>query len=334
MNPVLEVRGLSVEIPTANATLRPVRDVSFDLHPGETLSLVGESGSGKSMTALAIMDLLPRQARRSVKRLRFLGEDLASKSAGEIGRLRGAKIGMVFQDPMTSLNPVYTVGNQLMEVYLRHKRSSKHEARERALFLLDKVNIPDPALRLCQYPHQLSGGLRQRVMIAMALMCGPALIIADEPTTALDVTTQSQILDLLRSLQREFHMAVILITHDLGVVAHFSDRVSVMYAGEIVEQASTDDLLVRPMHPYTSALLDCIPVPGSSRHGGKLRSIPGVVPLITSGDQGCAFRGRCDHTQDICKNTGIPMRELSGSHKFRCVLLPRNHADVAVKNHA
>ncbi len=246
---VLEVKDLSVTIRTPAGPLHAVRDVSFDVRRGETVCLVGESGCGKSMTSLAIMSLLPSTATRQASRLVFAGTDLTRASRSEINALRGNRMAMIFQEPMTALNPAWTIGNQLIEVYRHHKRSSYAEARERAVDLLAKVGIASPAERLGQYPHQLSGGLRQRVMIAMALMCGPDLIIADEPTTALDVTIQAQILRLLAGLQREFGIALLLITHDLGIVARIADRVHVMYAGAIVESATTAELFARPCHP-------------------------------------------------------------------------------------
>ncbi len=233
-DPLLSVEGLSVDIPVAGGTLRAVRDISFQVKRGETLCVVGESGCGKSMTALALMDLLPRRAKRRAQSLRFGKNDLATLDAKQMNALRGDRMAMIFQEPMTALNPAYTIGNQLEEVYQRHRKAPADEARARAVHLLEKVGIANAGQRLGQYPHQLSGGLRQRVMIAMALMCGPDLLVADEPTTALDVTIQAQILLLLRQLQRELDMAMVLITHDLGVVARVADRVAVMYAGQIV----------------------------------------------------------------------------------------------------
>ncbi|MBA3775153.1 MAG: ABC transporter ATP-binding protein, partial [Betaproteobacteria bacterium] len=243
---VLDVQGLNVDIATARGTLHAVRDVSFEVRRRETLCLVGESGCGKSMTALAIMSLLPAVARRSARRLSFLGEDLSQAGAQRVNDLRGNRMAMVFQEPMTALNPAYTIGNQLMEPYLHHRRSSTAEARERAIELLGKVGIASAERRLGQYPHQLSGGLRQRVMIAMALMCVPELLVADEPSTALDVTIQAQILRLLADLQQELGIALVLITHDLGVVARIAHRVAVMYAGEIVEEGPAGELFATP----------------------------------------------------------------------------------------
>ncbi len=271
--PVLEVAGLTVDIDVPAGELHAVSGVDFHVGRGETFCLVGESGCGKTITALAAMRLLPRRARMAAQRLALDGADLLALDTKAFSRLRGDRMAMIFQDPMTSLNPVYTIGNQLAEVYVRHRKGGRREARERAMHLLDRVGIMAPAARLGQYPHQLSGGLRQRMMIAMALMCEPALIIADEPTTALDVTVQAQILHLLADLQRELNMALVLITHDLGVVARLADRVAVMYAGRIVETGTADEVFSHPTHPYTRGLLDCIPQPGRTERGARLGSI-------------------------------------------------------------
>jgi peptide/nickel transport system ATP-binding protein len=315
--PLLEVEGLSVEIPTVEGALHAVRDVSFSISSGRTLSIVGESGCGKSMTALALMDLLPRGARRSVRRLIFEGEDLTAVPAVRLAALRGARIAMVFQDPMTALNPAFTIGEQLIEVHRRHKRSSRRQARERAVELLQKVGIPGAGRRLGQHPHELSGGLRQRVMIAMALMCEPSLLIADEPTTALDVTIQAQILRLLVDLQRDLGIAMLLITHDLGVVARVAQSVVVMYAGEIVETAPTAELLTAPRHPYTRGLMASVPVPGRTRPGEPLAVIPGVVPAPIGEMRGCAFRNRCSFALAACSEP-VEWR-VEGAHGWRCV---------------
>jgi peptide/nickel transport system ATP-binding protein len=316
---VLDVQGLSVDLPTPRGMLHAVRDLSFQARRGETFCLVGESGCGKSMTSLAIMGLLPRAARRSARRLTFLGEDLAGAGERRINALRGSRMAMIFQEPMTALNPAYTIGNQLMEPYLHHRRSSEDEARDRAIDLLEKVGIASAGKRLGQYPHQLSGGLRQRVMIAMALMCGPELLIADEPSTALDVTIQAQILRLLADLQRELGIAMVLITHDLGVVARIADRVGVMYAGEMVEQGPAVDVFATPHHPYTRGLIDCIPVPGRTRPGGRLGTIPGVVPSLVGDFRGCAFRDRCPFAQPVCAEP-VPMLGSPVGQSWRCVL--------------
>jgi len=248
------------------------------------------------------------------------GRDLLGMRGSELGALRGDRMAMIFQDPMTSLNRVYTVGNQMEEIYVSHSKGGHKEARERAESLLRKVGITAPRARLGQYPHQLSGGLRQRVMIAMALMCDPILMIADEPTTALDVTIQAQILHLLVDLQREYQMALILITHDLGVVARMADRVSVMYAGQIVESGAAEQIFAEPRHPYTRGLLDCIPIPGKTRPGAKLGSIPGIVPSLIGPLDGCQFRNRCTYAFDACAAAPIALRALGPGHACRCLL--------------
>ncbi len=317
MSALLSVEDLQVDLAVPAGTLHAVRGISFDVARGETLCLVGESGCGKSMTALALMGLLPRNARRRARRLVFDGVDLAAATPAETNALRGRRLSMIFQEPMTALNPAYTIGNQLAEVYRRHKGGTPAEARARAAFLLGKVGIAAAGDRLGQYPHQLSGGLRQRVMIAMALMCEPALIVADEPTTALDVTIQAQILKLLKDLQREFGMALVLITHDLGVVARVADRVAVMYAGAIVERGTAGQIFAAPRHPYTAGLIDCIPVPGRTKPGEKLGAIPGTVPALVGEVAGCAFRTRCAFAEAACASTP-PVRAADG-HEWACI---------------
>ncbi len=315
---VLDVQGLSVDIATSAGPLHAVRDVSFQVRRGETLCIVGESGCGKSITSLALMSLLPRAATRRVRRLALVGEDLASASPKRVNALRGDRMAMIFQEPMTALNPAYTIGDQLMEPYRHHRRATPADARSRAIELLGKVGIASAAERLSQYPHQLSGGLRQRVMIAMALMCGPELLIADEPSTALDVTIQAQILRLLADLQQELGIAMMLITHDLGVVARIAHRVAVMYAGQIVEEGTAEQLFATPRHPYTRGLLSCIPVPGRTVPGGRLGTIAGTVPSLIGEFHGCGFRGRCPYAQPQCEQT-VPQREVAG-HGWRCIL--------------
>lgn len=322
---LLTVRNLSVDIKTASGTLHAVRDISFEVKRGETLCIVGESGCGKSMTSLAIMDLLPKAARRSASEIRFDNMELHNKRRS-IASLRGDRMSMIFQEPMTALNPAYTIGNQLTEGYKRHRKSGHKEAQERAEYLLHKVGIASAGERLSQYPHQLSGGLRQRVMIAMALMCGPELLIADEPTTALDVTIQAQILLLLSELREEFGISLILITHDLGVVARIADRVAVMYAGQIIEEGSAKDIFNNPRHPYTSGLLECIPLPGKTAPGGKLGVIPGVVPSLIGDITGCAFRDRCRYAQPEC-GQNPPVNQL-GKHSWRCIYKDAAHANA------
>ena len=313
--PVLDVAGLRVVLGGTEA----VRGAAIQVERGETHGLVGESGCGKSTAALAIMGLLPRGARRDAERLRFQGEDLLPLSDRSMGRLRGARIGMIFQEPMTSLNPAYTIGSQITEVYRRHRGGTRAAAAERAMALLAQAGVPAPGMRMGQFAHQLSGGLRQRVMIAMALVCGPVLLIADEPTTALDVTVQAGILRLLAELRAGMGLSLLLITHDLGVVARTADRVSVMYAGEVVETAPAASLFAHPMHPYTRGLLDSVPVPGKVRRGEPLGSIPGTVPRLPPGFVGCAFRDRCAHAMPKCGGP-IPWRQRAPGHAYLCQL--------------
>jgi peptide/nickel transport system ATP-binding protein len=321
---VLDVAGLHVDIDTPRGPLHAVRDISFQVARGETLCLVGESGCGKSMTSLAIMGLLPKTARRRARRLSVLGQDIATLPASRLNALRGSKMAMIFQEPMTALNPAYTIGDQLTEHYMHHRRASAAQARDRAVELLEKVGIASAGKRLGQYPHQLSGGLRQRVMIAMALMCGPELLLADEPSTALDVTIQAQILRLLADLQAELGIAMVLITHDLGVVARIARKVAVMYAGQIVEEGPVQDIFAAPRHPYTQGLLDCIPVPGRTAPGEPLGTIPGVVPALTGDIHGCAFRDRCPYVQAVCAHH-IPVHNIE-AHAWRCI----RHAEEAL----
>jgi peptide/nickel transport system ATP-binding protein len=315
---LLEVSNLSVEIPVVDGVLRALRAVSFAVVPGETVCLVGESGSGKSLTALGLMGLLPATARRSADSLTFLGLDLQSMPERRLRQLRGAEMAMIFQEPMTSLNPVFTVGRQLIDVYRHHKGYSSAEARERALYLLTRTGVDSARERLSQFPHELSGGLRQRVMIAMALMCGPKLIIADEPTTALDVTVQADLLRLLVDLQQEFGMAMLFISHDLGVVSRIADRIAVMYAGEIVEMAAAAGVLSSPSHPYTQGLIACTP---EARHHKRRRlsTIPGMMPSPIGEPRGCLFRERCLHAHARCE-AGVSLTMTEPGHHVRCVL--------------
>ncbi len=318
---LLEVDALTIDIPTEAGPLHAVGGVSFTLDRGETLAVVGESGSGKSLTSLALMDLLPSRAIRRAATMRFDGIDLLTASERQKEDLRGDRMAMIFQEPMTSLNPAYTIGDQLTEALRRHRKVSRAEARTRAVDLLERVGISAAASRLGQYPHQLSGGLRQRVMIAMGLMCSPDLIIADEPTTALDVTIQAQILRLLRDLQQELGLALILVTHDLGVVARVATRVAVMYAGRLVETGPVEAVFGAPSHPYTRGLLRSIPVPGRTKPGEPLGTIPGQVPNLVGEVHGCAFRNRCDLACAACEGV-IPTRVLSPGHSIACVVDP------------
>jgi len=315
MRPVLEVSNLHVRFGQTAA----VRGLSLRIARGETHCLVGESGCGKSVTALAVMGLLARGGERQADVLRFHDHDLSRLNERGMARLRGDRMAMIFQEPMTSLNPAYTVGSQMVEVLARHRGLARRAARARAVELLARVGITAPELRLGQYPHQLSGGLRQRVMIAMALLCDPDLLIADEPTTALDVTVQAQILRLLQRLQRELGLALLLITHDMGIVARMAQHVSVMYAGEVVESAPVEALFAAPTHPYTNGLLACIPVPGMARRDAPLGSIPGVVPRIAPAFAGCAFRDRCGHAMSACAEV-VPLRRMADGHAYLCRL--------------
>lgn len=317
MSNLLTVKQLRVDLPVAKGTLHAVRGIDFHVERGEMLCLVGESGCGKSMTSLALMGLLPRKAQISADCLDFDGIDLINMTERERSNLRGARMAMIFQEPMTALNPAYTLGNQLCEALRRHQRVSRKAAQDRAIYLLERVGISAAAERMHQYPHQLSGGLRQRVMIAMALMCEPDLIIADEPTTTLDVTIQAQILHLLRDLQQEFGTAVIFITHDLGVVARIADRVAVMYAGEVIETASAQALFEAPSHPYTQGLLRSIPAPGKTPPGSRLKAIPGVVPSLVGKVEGCAFCNRCDKADPMC-HTAPSFHKIASGHAARC----------------
>jgi oligopeptide/dipeptide ABC transporter ATP-binding protein len=303
---LLAVEGLSVDFESNGERVRVVDDVSFFVRQREVLGLVGESGSGKTVTSLALMRLLdspPAVIAAGV--VYFEDGDLLRAPFAEMRRIRGASIGMVFQDPMSSLNPSLTVGHQLVEAYRLHRKVNRPEAGRRALEMLDLVHIAAPSRRLADYPHQLSGGMRQRVMLAMALICEPKLLIADEPTTALDVTVQAQILDLLRELQHELDLSVIFVTHDFGVVADICDRVAVMYAGQIVEQAPVNAAFARPHHPYTAGLLRAMPQETDPER--DLFVIPGVVPPATAMPIGCRFHPRCAFAQDACSSTAIPL---------------------------
>ena len=304
--PLLRVRDLRTYFVAAQGagTARAVDGVSFDVLPGETLGIVGESGCGKTVTSLSILRLIPEPPGhiRPGSVIEFEGRNLLTLSPPELRAIRGNRIAMVFQEPMTSLNPVFTIGDQIAEVAIVHEGVSRAAARERAIAMLRLVGIADPEQRVDDYPHQLSGGMCQRVMIAMALICHPALLIADEPTTALDVTVQAQILELLERLQQELGMAVILITHDLGIVAGAADRVVVMYAGQVVETAPTPTLFAHPLHPYTAGLLASIPRIDAARGDGRLHSIAGSVPAATAWPAGCRFHPRCPHAWDRCKS--------------------------------
>ena len=325
---LLSVKNLSTEFPVKKGIVRAVEDVSFDVDQGEILAIVGESGSGKSVTSLSIMGLLAEPGHVAGGSLEFEGKDLATLSEKQYRELRGNDMAMIFQEPMTSLNPVYRVGNQIVEAIRTHEKVSKAEAKDRAVDLLRKVGIPSPEARINDYPHQMSGGMRQRVMIAMALACNPKLLIADEPTTALDVTIQAQILDLLRRLRDDTGMAVLLITHDLGVVSETADRVVVMYCGQVVEEAEVRTLFDHPMHPYTLGLLKSIPRLEDD-DSKRLYMIKGMVPNPLEMPPGCHFSDRCDSCIDICRTKVPELVDVDG-HKVRCFLY--ESADGEVKS--
>jgi peptide/nickel transport system ATP-binding protein len=307
--PLLELRNLKTWFYTDEGIAKSVDGVSYSLLPGETLGCVGESGCGKSVTALSIMRLIPDPPGKIVEGQVLLeGTDLVTLPEDEMRKIRGNKIGMIFQEPMTSLNPVFTIGNQIAEAVMLHQKVGKREARERAIEMLRRVKIPAAEKRVDEYPHQMSGGMRQRVMIAMALSCDPKLLIADEPTTALDVTIQAQILTLIRDLQQEFGMSVLLITHDLGVIAQTAQHVNVMYAGKVVERAATRELFKNPRHPYTVGLFRSIPKLGQKLR--RLDVIPGVVPSALEFPAGCRFRNRCPFARERCAAEEPPLREI------------------------
>lgn len=314
----LSVQDLSLTFGTGARRLQALDGISFDVAKGEILALVGESGCGKSVTMMAILGLLPPRAGHVQAKTIQLGDtDLRAASSRDLRNIRGRRIGMIFQDPMTSLTPVYTVGFQIGEVLRRHMGLTRAAARARALDLLDLVRIPDPRRRLDAYPHELSGGMRQRVMIAMALACKPELLIADEPTTALDVTVQAQIMQLIADLRQEIGMSVVLITHDLGVVAAAADRVAVMYAGRIVEQAPVQALFQRPSHGYTAGLMRSLPGEGEIRQG-RLAEIPGSVPRLSQPHPACAFAARCAFAGPACTASRPPVQELGQGHEVAC----------------
>jgi len=313
---LLEIAGLSTSFTTRSGVVRAVDKVSLSLLPGRVLGLVGESGCGKTITALSILNLVPPPGRITAGKILFEGRDLLTLSGEEMRKVRGARISMVFQEPMTALNPVFTVGNQISEVLTTHQDISDHEALDRSIGLLQSVGIPSPEKRVHEYPHQLSGGMRQRVMIAMAIACRPPLVLADEPTTALDVTIQAHILELLTRIQAEMGMAMVLVTHDLGLIAERSHEVAVMYAGRIVEQADTASLFAEPLHPYTRGLMASIPRPGEGRRS-RLRTIPGSVPRLSELPTGCTFAPRCDIRGGACA-VEPELVEVRPGHKVRC----------------
>ncbi|HEV8435009.1 MAG TPA: ABC transporter ATP-binding protein [Thermoanaerobaculia bacterium] len=322
---ILEVENLRTSFFTADGVVHAVDNVSFNVRRGEAVALVGESGCGKSVTAMSIMRLVAPPGKITGGSIKFRGRDLAELSEREMRTVRGNDIAMVFQEPMTSLNPVFKIGWQVAEAIRIHKDVSKKEAWRMAGEMLELVSIPDPIKRLDDYPHQLSGGMRQRVMIAMALSCDPELLIADEPTTALDVTIQAQIMELLGRLQERLGLAILLITHDLGVVAEFCERVVVMYTGRVVEEASVRDLFERPAHPYTRGLLKSLPSVTSNEKGARLPTIKGMVPPITSLPSGCKFNPRCPDVMEICYGKEPALMPVGEGQSARCYL----HGDQA-----
>jgi oligopeptide/dipeptide ABC transporter ATP-binding protein len=324
LSPELEIQNLKVSFSTPKGKLIAVNGISFRLKPGETLALVGESGCGKTVSALSILRLLPEPPAEILNgKILFAGEDLLSLNAKALQNLRGRSISMIFQDPMTSLNPVLTVGEQIAETLLRHTSMNRQEALKKSVDLLRRVELSSPAEKLNYYPHQLSGGMRQRVMIAIALACSPKILIADEPTTALDVLIQSQILELLDNLKKESGMSILIITHDLGVVSEIAQRVLVMYAGEIVESGPTQALLESPLHPYTKGLISSVPKLGfKKKTGTRLKEILGNVPSLDHRPSGCPFHPRCDWVMETCKSQNPPLQQLGDQRQFRCHLAP------------
>ena len=326
VEPLLSIRNLKVEFATRRGRVTALDGISLDLMPGETLGIVGESGCGKSITALATMGLIPNPPGEITGgEIMFDGEDITRVGSKRLRSLRGADISMIFQEPMTSLNPVFTAGDQIAEAIMLHQSASKAEADKIAVELLRTVGIPEPERRAAAFPHELSGGMRQRVMIAMAISCRPRVLIADEPTTALDVTVQAQIFDLMREIQQKFGVAIMLITHDMGAIAEMADQVVVMYAGRVVEKGSADGILDTPRHPYTRGLIGCIPVLGKdAQKDGRmppLAEIPGIVPALDRLGRGCAFADRCPNAFDRCRAES-PVLE-GGAHKVACFAAER-----------
>jgi peptide/nickel transport system ATP-binding protein len=317
---LLEVENLQTHFRTPDGVNRAVDGVSFYVNEGETLAIVGESGCGKSVTSMSLLRLIPEPPGKIAGRITCMGKDLLSLSDKDMRAIRGNEISMIFQEPMTSLNPVLTIGRQIGETLRLHQGLSANQAEAKAIEMLTLVGIPEPARRVREYPHQLSGGMRQRVMIAIALACNPKLLIADEPTTALDVTIQAQILDLMRDLKHRVGAAIVLITHDLGVVAEVAERVMVMYAGRKVEEALVKDLFAHPRHPYTRGLLGAVPKLGSSldEETTRLAEIPGLVPSLKKKIEGCVFAGRCDKVQDVCHRLAPGLEAKAPNHIVAC----------------
>lgn len=315
---ILEIENLKTSFRSDEGIVQAVRGISFSVEQGEAIGIVGESGCGKSVSMLSVMGLLPATASVSAEEILFDGDDLLQKSKKEMRKLQGSRIGMIFQDPMTSLNPVFTIGNQIMEPLKIHRGLKGDAAKKEAIAILDSVGIPDPEKRLSQYPFEFSGGMRQRVMIAIAMSCNPALLIADEPTTALDVTIQAQILDLMQEIKEKSNTSIILITHDLGVIAGMCSRVLVMYGGLIVEEALVDDLFYHTAHPYTRGLIRSLP--DGDGNGEKLIPIPGMPPDLLSPPQGCPFAARCKEAMQVCTQYMPELENISATHKAACWL--------------
>lgn len=328
MEKILELKDVKTSFFTHIGEVQAVRGITFDLHKGEILGIVGESGSGKSVTMMSVMKLLQESGKVTQGDVLFKGQSLINMSSKQMNVIRGNQMSMIFQDPMTALNPVFTVGNQIIEVVRRHKNVSKQEARKVAINMLSLVGIPSPETRVDNYPHEFSGGMRQRAMIAMALSCDPELLIADEPTTALDVTIQAQVLDLLKDLQIKFGTSIIMITHDLGVVAETCKRVIVMYGGLILEEASVEELFANAKNPYTVGLLRSIPDP-TQKKKEKLIPIKGTPPDLLKPPEGCPFCKRCEHAMNVCLKELPPLFEINENHKSRCWLLDPNAPAVS-----
>jgi peptide/nickel transport system ATP-binding protein len=317
--PLLQIEDLRLEFKTSLGRLQALNGISLEVRRGETFGLVGETGCGKTVTGLSVLRLLPRSASITGGKIFFEENDLLSLSRREIEEIRGARIAMIFQDPSSSLNPVFSVGSQIERVVREHMKLSRSKMHDHTIEMLHAVGLPDPERILDTYPHQLSGGMQQRVMIAMALSCRPSLLIADEPTTALDVTIQAQILRLLQDLQKKFDISVILITHNLGVVAHTCDRLAILYGGRVVEIATTREIFLYPQHPYTKGLMNAIPRPES--RGQKMKMIPGSVPVNPGAMAGCAFAPRCEFTTERCQSEKPPLRVVSEEHRCACYLV-------------
>ncbi len=318
MSALLEIDDLRVSFRTRYGKVTALDGVSLHVNEGETLGVVGESGCGKSITALSTMGLIPSPPGKvEGGSIRLAGEDLTAATQARMRAVRGAEVAMIFQEPMTSLNPVFTVGDQIAEAIMLHQNVSREQAFKDAVALLERVGIPEPGVRARDYPHQLSGGMRQRVMIAMAVSCRPKVLIADEPTTALDVTVQAQIFDLLNEIQHDFGAAIVLITHDMGAISEMADRVAVMYAGRVIEEGTADDVLDHPQHPYSRGLIACIPTLGKADDDVALKEIPGVVPPLHLLGAGCGFADRCAYRNDRC-DTEKPMLQSSKHHPVAC----------------